>query len=61
MTLENLNAAEFQQVSDDDAREVLGGQAAPSHTTYDGRCILDGQAVPDYSTDPDIIIIIISD
>jgi len=53
MTLENLNGAEFQQINDEDAREVLGGLAEASHTTADGRCILDGQAVNDYKTDPD--------
>ncbi len=53
MTLETLNTADFQQVSEDDAREVLGGLAQSSHTTYDGQCILDGQAVKDYSTDID--------
>ncbi len=53
MTLESLNGTEFQQISEDDAAEVLGGLAAASYTTYDGRCILDGQAVKDYSTDPD--------
>jgi hypothetical protein len=52
MTLETLNSSEFQQLSDDDAREVLGGIAEASSTTADGRCILDGQAVPDYKTDP---------
>jgi hypothetical protein len=52
MTLETLNSAEFLQLSDDDAREVLGGLAAESTTTADGQCILDGQAVKDYKTDP---------
>ncbi len=58
MTLESLSSSEFQQITEQDAREVLGGLAAPSHTTADGRCILDGQAVPDYKTDPDEIILI---
>lgn len=57
MTLETLNSADFQQVSEEDAREVLGGLAQASHTTYDGQCILDGQAVKDYSTDPDTPIV----
>jgi hypothetical protein len=52
MILETLNSAEFQQLTDDDAREVLGGMAAGDYTTADGRCILDGQAVNDYKTDP---------
>ena len=60
MTLENLNSAEFQQVSDDDAREVLGGQAALPPATYDGICLYNGQPVKDYVDDP-IIIIIIAD
>jgi len=53
MTLEGLSSTEFQQIDDEDAREVLGGLAESSHTTADGRCILDGQAVNDYKTDPD--------
>jgi len=53
MTLETLNNVEFQQIAEEDAREVLGGLAEGSHTTADGRCILDGQAVNDYKTDVD--------
>jgi hypothetical protein len=51
MILETLNSAEFQHLTDDDAREVLGGLAAAGDTTADGNCILDGQAVKDYKTD----------
>jgi len=58
MMLETLNSAEFQQIDENDAREVLGGLAQASHTTSDGRCILDGQAVNDYKTDPDEVILI---
>jgi hypothetical protein len=57
MTLESLSSSEFQQITDQDAREVLGGLAELSHTTADGRCILDGDAVKDYKTDPDEILI----
>ena len=57
MTLENLNNDEFQPLSADDAREVLGGMAADTYTTADGRCILDGQAVNDYKTDDAVILI----
>ena len=52
MTLETLNSAEFQQLTDDDAREVLGGLAAAGTSTYKEQCLLNGQEVKDYETDP---------
>lgn len=50
--IESLDNAAFQPLTEEDAREVLGGLALiGAGTTATGKCILDGQAVNDYETD----------
>lgn len=59
MMLESLNSAEFQQLTDDDSRAVLGGLAAASHITGPENCLLDGKLIKDYTTDPDPVVVVI--
>ena len=60
MMLESLNSAEFQQLTDDDSRAVLGGlAAAAARITGPENCLLDGQLIKDYTTDPDPVVVVV--